>query len=40
MKTIEEYFSRADLFIILNKVVVAFTSMDESLVRDHSNESH
>lgn len=40
MKAIEEYFARADLFITLNKVVEAFTSEDESLVSDHSNESH
>ena len=28
------------LFIMLYKVVLTFKSVDETLVRDHSNESH
>jgi len=39
MKVIEQYF-HVVLFIMLNKVVLAFKSVDETLVCDHSNESY
>jgi len=39
MKAIEQYF-HVVLFIMLNKVVLAFKSVDETLVCDHSNESY
>ena len=38
MKTIEEHFQLL-LFIMPYKVVLAFKSVDETLVCDHSNES-
>ena len=38
MKTTEQYFSVA-LFIMLQKVVLTFESVDEILKCDHSNES-
>ena len=38
MKAIEQYF-HVVIFIMLYKVVLAFTSMDETLVCDYSNES-
>ena len=39
MKAIEQYF-HVVLFITLYKVVLTFKSVDETLVRDHSNESY
>ena len=39
MKAIEQYF-HVVLFILLYKVVLTFKSVDETLVRDHSNESY
>ena len=39
MKAIEHYFPLA-LSIMLYKVVLTFKSVDESLVCDHSNDSH
>ena len=39
MKAIEQYF-HVVLFIMLYKVVLAFKSVDETLVCDHSNESN
>ena len=39
MKAIEQYF-HVVLFIMLYKVVLTFKSVDETLVRDHSNESY
>ena len=39
MKAIEQYF-HAVLFIMLNKVVLTFESVDETLVCDHSIESY
>ena len=36
MKAMEQYF-HVVLLITLYKVVLTFTSMDETLVRDHSN---
>jgi len=39
MKAIEQYF-HVVLFIMLHKVVLAFKSVDETLVCDHSNESY
>ena len=39
MKAIEQYF-HVVLFIMLYKVVLTFQSVDETLVCDHSNESH
>ena len=39
MKAIEQYF-HVVLFIMLYKVVLTFTSVDETLVCDHSNESY
>jgi len=38
MKAIEQYF-RVVLFIMLCKVGLTFTSVDETLVCDYSNES-
>ena len=38
MKAIEHYF-RVVLCIVLYKLVLTFKSVDETLVRDHSNES-
>ena len=37
MKAIEQYFH---VFIMLNKVVLTFEPVDETLVCDHSNESY
>ena len=39
MKAVEQYF-HVVLFIMLYKVVLAFKSVDETLVCDHSNESY
>ena len=39
MKATEQYF-HVILFIMLNKVVLTFKSVDETLVSDHSNESY
>jgi len=39
MKAIEQYF-HVVLFIVLCKVVLAYKSVDESLVCDHSYESY
>ena len=39
MKAIEQYF-HVVLFIMLYKVVLAFKSVDETLVCDHWNESY
>ena len=39
MKAIEQYF-HVVLFIVLYKVSLTFTSVDETLVCDHSNESY
>ena len=39
MKAIELYF-HVVLFIMLYKVDLTFKSVDETLVRDHSNESY
>ena len=39
MKAIEQFFY-VILFILLYKVVLTFMSVDETLVRDHSNESY
>ena len=39
MEAIELYF-HVVLFIMLYKVVLAFKSVDETLVCDHSNESY
>ena len=39
MKAIEQYF-HVILFNILYKVIQTFKSVDKTLVRDHSNESH
>ena len=39
MKAIKQYF-HVVLFIILYKVVLAFKSVDQTLVCDHSNESY
>ena len=39
MKAIEQDF-HVVLFIMLYKVVLAFKSLDETLVCDHSNESY
>ena len=39
MKAIEQYF-HVVLFITQYKVVLTFTSLDETLVCDHSNESY
>ena len=39
MKAIEQYFNVV-LFIMLCKVVLTSKSVDETLVCDHSNESH
>ena len=39
VKAIEQYFYLV-LFILLYKVVLTFTSVDETLVCDHSNESY
>ena len=39
MKAIEQYF-HVVLFIMLYKVVLTFTSVDETLVCDHSSESY
>jgi len=39
MKAIEQYFHVA-LFTMLRKVALTFTSVDETLVCDHSNESY
>ena len=38
MKPIKQYF-HVVLFIMLNKVVLTFKSVDETLVCDHSNET-
>ena len=38
MKAIEQYI-HVVLFILLHKVVVTLTSVDETLLCDHSNES-
>ena len=39
MKATEQYFPMV-LFIMLNKVVLTFESVDEILKCDHSNESY
>jgi len=39
MKAIQQYF-HVVLFIMLYNVVLNFKSMNETLVCDHSNESH
>ena len=39
MKAVEQYF-HVLLFIMLNKVVLTFQSVDETLVCDHSNEQY
>ena len=39
MKAIEQYF-HVVLFIMLHKVVLAFKSVDESLVFDYSNKGY
>ena len=39
MKAIEQYF-HVVLFVMPNKVVLTFASVDETLVCDHSNESY
>ena len=39
MKAIEQYF-HVVLFIMMYKVVLTFTSVDETLVCDHSNERY
>ena len=39
MKATEQYF-HVVLFIMLYKVVLTFMSVDETLVRGHSNESY
>ena len=39
VKAIEQYF-HAMLFILLYKVFLTFTSVDQSLACDHSNESY
>jgi len=39
MKATEQYFPEA-LFIMLYKVVLTFEFLDETLKRDHSNESY
>ena len=39
MKAFEQQF-HVVLFIMLYKVVLTFKSVDETLVRDHSNESY
>ena len=39
MDAIEQYFNVV-LFIMLYKAVLAFKSVDETLVCDHSNESY
>ena len=39
MKAIEQYFYVV-LFIMLYKVILTFKSVDETLVCEHSNESH
>ena len=39
MKAIEQYF-HVVLFVMLYKVVLAFKSVNETLVYDHSNESY
>ena len=39
LKATEQYF-HVVLFIMLYKVVLTFKSVDETLVRDHSNESY
>ena len=39
MKATEEYFPEM-LFIVLDKVVLTFESVDEILKCDHSNESY
>ena len=39
MKATEQYFPVV-LFIILNKVILTFESVDEILKCDHSNESY
>ena len=39
MKALEQYI-HVVLFIMLNKVVLTFQSVDETLVCDHSNESY
>ena len=39
MKAFEQYFHEI-LFIMLYKVVLTFTSLDKTLVCDHSNESY
>ena len=39
MKAVEQYF-HVVLFIMLHKVVLTFTSVDETLLCDHSNESY
>ena len=39
MKAIEQYF-HVVLFVTLYKVVVTFTSVDETHVCDHSNKSY
>ena len=38
LQAIEQYF-HVVLFIMLNKVVLTFKSVDETLVCDHSNET-
>ena len=39
IKAIEQYFQLV-LFMMLYKVVLTFKSVDETLVRDHSNKSY
>ena len=39
LKAIEQYF-HVVLFIMLYKVVLTFTFVDETIVCDHSNESY
>ena len=39
MKAIEQYF-HVVLFIMLHKIAPSLTSVDETLVCDHSNESY
>ena len=37
---VNKHYVHVVLFIILYKVVLTFTSVDETLVCDHSNESY
>ena len=39
MKAIEQYFHMV-LFILLCKVVSTFRSLEQTVMRDHSNESY